>query len=99
MSIYDILNGISIPWAYGRFQDRQDPPFLIAMGNGQLSFDADNTIYYKGNYYRIEFYFKEKNEDTEDEIESALLSGGFIYEKSEDIYIESENLFVIYYYV
>ena len=41
----------------------------------------------------------EKNEANEDSIETALLEHGYIYEKSDDVYIESEGVFVVYYFV
>ena len=47
----------------------------------------------------VEYYFTKKDETKETAIEQALLSGGFRYSKSEDTYIESEDLFVIYYEV
>ena len=46
---------------------------------------------------QIEYYFTQKNEANETAIEDALLENGFLYEKSEDVYIEDENVFVIYY--
>lgn len=98
MTIYNILNTIGLPWAYGRFLKKTEPPFLILMGDGQETFDADNTHYFKENAYRVEYYFIEKNEANEETIESALNANGFLYEKSEDVYIESEDMFVIYYY-
>ena len=45
------------------------------------------------------YYFKEKNEANEKAIEDILLADGYNYEKSDDVYIESEGLFVIYYYI
>ena len=44
-------------------------------------------------------YFKEKNPYLEAEIEQILLDNGYRYDKSEDIYIEDEDVFLIYYYV
>ena len=35
----------------------------------------------------------------EDKIEEALLAGGYQYDKSDDTFIDSEGLFVIYYYL
>jgi hypothetical protein len=71
----------------------------VYIGNGQETFQADNTHYYKRNTYQVEYYFTTKNEQNEAAIEDALLSNGYLYEKSEDIYIEEEGVFVIYYYI
>lgn len=87
-----------LPIAYGAFfEDAQDPPFCVYLGNGEEQFYSDNGPYYSYRTYQLEYYFKTKNEDTEDAITSALLSAGFRYERSQDVYIESENLFVIYF--
>jgi hypothetical protein len=99
MSIQSTLVGLDLPVAYGRFRKQQELPYIVYMGAGQNQSDADNTHYHSENSYQIEYYFKEKNEANEKAIEEALLRDGFNYDKSEDAYIESEGLFVIYYYV
>lgn len=100
MTIYQTLQTIGIPVSYAFHIDTDtpiEPPYLVYLGDGQDTFEADNTHYYRKNRYQIEYYFTQKNEEIEEGIESALLDAGFLYEKSEDIYIESENVFVIYY--
>ena len=100
MTIYQVLEGIGIPCAYAFHIDQDtpiEPPYLVYMGNGQDVFNADDTHYYTRNRYQIEYYFTQKNESLETDIETALLDAGFLYEKSEDVYIEEENVFVIYY--
>ncbi len=97
--IENILNQIGLPWAYGRFLSVQEPPFLVYMGTGQNTFQADNTHYYRQNTHRIEYYFTIKDESVEAEIEDAILGAGLLYEKSEDTYIDSEDVFVVYYYL
>ena len=99
MIIIDILNELGVPAAYGRFTTKQDPPFAIYLGEGQQHFFGDNTIISKVNDYTIEYYFTEKDADKEDALESKLLESDFIYEKSEDVYIEDDDIFVIYYTV
>ena len=69
------------------------------IGNGQNVMEADNTHYWRRNQYQVEYYFTTKNEQNEEAIETALLNSGFLYDKSEDIYIEDQNVFVIYYYI
>lgn len=98
MSMFSTLQGTGLPCAYSHFKTKQEPPYIVYIGNGQDTFQADNTHYWKDNRYQVEYYFTEKNESTEASIESALLSAGFLYEKSEDIYIEDQGVFVIYYY-
>ena len=97
--IYDTLQSTNLPCAYSHFRKKQEPPYIVYIGNGQETFEADNTHYWKTNSYQVEYYFTEKNEQNEAVIEEALLDNGYLYEKSEDIFIESEGVFVIYYYI
>lgn len=99
MSIYQVLQSTGLPCAYSHFKKAQSPPYIVYIGNGQDTFEADNTHYYKRNTYQVEYYFTTKSESNEAAIEEALLENGYLYEKSEDVYIESEGVFVIYYNV
>lgn len=99
MTIYETLQSTGLPCAYSHFKTEQEPPYLVYIGTGQNNFSADDTYYYGYNQYQVEYYYTQKNETTEAMIESALLSAGFRYAKSEDVYIETEDVFVIYYYI
>ena len=99
MTIFQVLQSTGLPCAYSHFKKKQSPPYIVYIGNGQETFQADNTHYWKQNTYQVEYYFTTKNERNEEAIETALLDNGFLYEKSEDIYIEEEEVFVIYYYI
>lgn len=98
MSIYSTLQSTGLPCAYSHFKTDQTPPYIVYVGNGQDNLDADNTHYWRNNRYQVEYYFTEKSESNEASIEDALLGAGFIYEKSEDIYLEDQDVFLIYYY-
>ena len=99
MSIYSTLQGTGLPCAYSHFRTPQEPPYIVYIGNGQDVFDADNTHYWRRNTYQVEYYFTTKNEQNEASIEEALLEAGYLYEKSEDVFISDQNVFVIYYYI
>lgn len=99
MTIYETLQSTGLPCVYSHFRTSQEPPYIVYIGNGQDVFEADNTHYWKQNTYQVEYYFTIKNESNEASIENTLLSAGYLYEKSEDIYIENEDVFVIYYYI
>lgn len=75
------------------------PPYLVYRGRGQETFGADNTWHWRENQYLVEYYFKKKDEAKETLLEDILLEDGYNYEKSEDIFLEDEGLFVIYYYI
>jgi hypothetical protein len=102
--IMTALNSTGLPCAYSHFRTNvgespPEPPFLVYIGRGQYDFEADNTYYYKRNQYQVEYYFKAKDEAMEELIESKLLEAGFLYEKSEDVFVEDMDAFLIYYYV
>ena len=99
MSIYQTLQSTHLPCAYSHFKKKQEPPYIVYIGSGQNIFDADNTHYYRNNTYQVEYYFTTKNESNEAAIEDALLENGYNYTKSEDVYIEDEGVFVIYYQI
>lgn len=99
MSIYQTLQTTGLPCAYSHFRTNQSPPYIVYIGNGQEVFEADNTHYYRENNYQVEYYFTTKDESNEASIEDALLGAGYLYDKSEDVYIEDQGVFVIYYYV
>lgn len=99
MTIYQTLQSTHLPCAYSHFKTPQTPPYLVYIGSGQDSLEADNTKYWRSDRYQVEYYFITKDPDAEADIEDALLDGGFMYEKSEDVFIEDEGVFVIYYQV
>ena len=99
MTIFQTLQSPGLPCADSHFKTSQTPPYIVYIGNGQDTMDADNTHYWRNNRYQVEYYFTTKNEQNEASIENALLGAGYLYEKSEDVYIEDQGVFVIYYQV
>lgn len=102
MTLFEILQQTGLPCAYSHFDEENSPaapPYIVYLGVGQNNFEADNTYYYQRNRYQIEYYFTRKDEDAEAQIEQLLLANGYLYDKSEDVYIEDEGVFVIYYNV
>lgn len=102
MSIYEIIEQrTGIPVVYSHFKKAgsvpKEPPYFAVMGAGQSNFKADSTYYYSRNLLRLEYYFAKKNSTMEATIEEILLDNGLLYTKSEDVYIEEEGVFVIYY--
>jgi len=95
--IFQTLQSTGLPCAYSHFKTAQEPPYIVYIGNGQDTMKADNTVHWRNNTYQVEYYFTQKNEANEVNIEDALLNAGYVYEKSEDVYIEDQGVFVIYY--
>ena len=99
MSIYSTLQSTGLPCAYSHFKTNQQPPYIVYIGSGQNTSQADNTHYWRENTYQVEYYFTTKDEQNETAIEDALLAAGYLYTKTEDVYIEDEGVFVIYYQI
>lgn len=100
--IYTTLQSTGLPCAYSHFrkdeiEDIPEPPYLVYIGTGQYHLAGSNGYVYKRNTYEVGYYFKSKNPTTEALIESTLEGDGYLYEKSEDMYIEEMDCFVIYY--
>ena len=96
--IFETLQRTNLPCSYAPMNGKVQPPYIVYLGRGQETLGADNTWHWRANHYQVEYYFTKKNEENEKAIEDALLEDGFNYEKSEDIYINEENVYVIYYY-
>lgn len=100
MDILNTLKKTGLPVVYSHSRKKNIKlPYIAFIGSGQDIKAADNTYYYSRNTYQIEYYFIKKNEENETAIEQALLANGWHYTKSEDSYIEDEEVFVIYYHV
>lgn len=97
MTLLQLLSTLGKPVAYGYHSKTQELPYFCIMGIGQDQFEADNTYYTKQDRWQIEYYFINKDPVFENQIEELLLNNGYKYSKSEDVYIEGEDVFVIYY--
>ena len=97
MTFYQIIKEMGLPCIYGTYKEEQAVPYISYTGYGQDVFYADNGAYHRVNLYQIVYYYKTKDETKEDAIEEALLGAGFIYDKSEDYYDTSENVYYIIY--
>ena len=96
-TLKSIFSTLKIPFAYSHFAKPVSPPYAVVIGAGQTTFGSDNTWSYTRNRYQLEYYFTLKDESKESAIETALRTNGLNYEKSEDVFIEGEHIFVIYY--
>ena len=97
--IFETLQKTGLPCAYSHFKKPQEPPYIVYIGSGQNQMRADDTRYWHENTYQVEYYFTEKNEANEEAIEAALIADGCLFEKSEDVYSEEDDVFLVYYYV
>ena len=102
MTIFQVLQETGLPCVYSHFKKssgHHEPPYLAYIGQGQDTDAADNTYRWRDNRFQVEYYFTDKSQANEAAIEDALLKYGYNYTKSEDVYIEEEDVFVIYYMI
>lgn len=97
MTIFNQLRTLGLPVVYGRHTKKVKTPYLLLTGAGQDHFEADNTYYVSEDRWTIELYFTEKDPDLEKRIEALLLGLGKRYTKSEDIYLDDQEVFWLYY--
>lgn len=77
----------------------QQLPFLIYRASGSQNFSADNFVYYSEYDYLLEYYFEKKDSETEKEIEEILNDKEIYWTKTDDIYLDEDQMFLIRYYI
>lgn len=86
-----------LPFTYSHFKNAQSLPFMVYLPTSETTFYADGKNYFKRINIDLEYYFKEKDFDKEEEIENTLNSLEITYEKSGDNWIKEENMYEIIY--
>lgn len=97
MTVYEMLSTLGRPVAYGYHTGDKQLPYFCIMGAGQDQFEADTTYYLTKDRYQVEYYYKQKDPEFEQQIEELLLDNGYRYDKSEDVYLDDQDVFLIYY--
>lgn len=97
MTVFETLQTLGLPIVYGAHTERIQTPYLLLTGGGQLQAPADDTYVWKEELYQLEYYFTDKDPDLEERIEAMLLDMGRLYDKSEDLYLNDQKVFMIYY--
>ena len=86
-----LLRATGLPVAYRCFKGPVQLPYLVWMETRTANFFADGTVYSRIRHVNVELYTAEKDLDTEASVEHALAS--FAWEKTEEIWLESEQYF------
>lgn len=100
MTFFEILQEIGLKVEYGFIPDDEPavPPFLVYYFDEPDIFHADNINYHKDQNYILEYYFTQKDLEIESKIEQVLTAHEIPFSQSGDVWIESEKLFVNYFY-
>lgn len=97
MTVFELLQTLELPVVYGRHTKKVETPYLLLTGAGQDHFEADTTYYVSKDRWTLEYYFAKKDPALEKRIETLLLDNGYRYEKSEDLYLDDQEVFFVYY--
>ena len=96
-NLHKVLTTLGRPVAFMLFKTPKPLPFIVYRGEGSYTLQADNIVYYSRERFAVELYFEEKNNLLEAKLESALTTAGYIWRKSDDVYIENERMYVTTY--
>lgn len=97
MTVFETLQTLGLPIVYGAHTEKIQTPYLLITGDGQQQAVADDTYFWTEELFSLEYYFTDKDPETEARIEAMLLDMGRLYEKSEDLYLDDQKVFMIYY--
>lgn len=93
--VYTRLGTLNKPVAYLAFKSAHNPPYIVYYENGANFHGSDEKNYIKDMTVVIELYSESKDMALERQIED--LFSDVELNKSEDIWIEDENLLMIAY--
>lgn len=99
MNIHKLLKKFNMPVAYMKFKEKQKLPYIVYYSNGSNNFMAEDIVYYNKYNYTIEYYYDKKKTSVEKEIENIFNENEVLWEKTEDIYVSSENIYLIKYFI
>lgn len=86
-----------IPYAYGLFKKRQEPPHLVAFETSSENFIADNRVYKKIKEMKMDYTFIDKNLEEQNKVEDNIL-GDIPWEKTDEIYLQDEECWQVSYF-
>lgn len=86
------LAAAGMPTAYRLFREAVDPPFVVWMETGTNNMFADGKTYKRIRTINVELYTDKKDTAAEEKLETAL-DGIAPWQKTEETFIESEQLF------
>lgn len=95
IDVYTRLGTLNIPLAYLAFKSVQNPPYIVYYESGANFHGSDEKNYIKDMTVVIELYCENKNTQIEKSIEN--LFSDVELSKSEDVWIEDEQLIMVTY--
>ena len=84
-------------YAYGTFKETPTPPYIVTTTADSQVFHADNVVYYLKSSIELTYTYKDKNNTEIQKIENNIL-GDIAWEKSEESYLPSEEVWQVTYF-
>ena len=84
-------------YAYGVFKEVVEPPHLLAISTNTNNFMADNKVYKKSMTIKLDYTYIDKNEEEQEKLENIILSD-MAWNKSDETYLENEEIFQVSYF-
>lgn len=97
--IYNLLQTLNIPVAYGHFDDNKDinPPFVVYRETSPNTFKADNKVWYRPYDFEIELVTTIKNPTLQKQIEKLLDDNNIPYDMSDEVWDNEEKIYHNFY--
>lgn len=96
---YQLLKPLGIPVGYFVNSSPGTVPFLVYYGAGSANFKADDVVFAKNANWNIELYVTKKDVALEEQLEKILDNAEIVWEKGQDVYVDTEKVFLIPYYI
>lgn len=101
-NLYFILKSIGIPVAYDHFinsnEENISPPFILYRNDDASHFKADDQVFYMNKEFIIELVTDKKDINLELALESILSTNYLPFDKTE-VYLESEDIYQVTYFI
>ena len=92
----EILEQTGLPVTYHAYQEGNVPdlPYLVYFESNPIVSAADNTVNHQIKSVVVELAFEKKDEDSEECLEELWSNHDLFFEAQEEIFIETERLYV-----
>lgn len=96
--VKEMIESFGLPFTYYSFPNNvaPTPPYIVFNYPERDDLLADNSNYSAVVTLNLELYTRTKNFELEEQIETALNRGGFVFQKTE-AFIRQENLYQVTY--
>lgn len=84
-------------YAYGKFEEKVDPPHLVAIATESNNFLADNKVYVKKEKIQLDYTYISKDLKMQNKIENEILENT-VWNKTEETYLSDEEVWQVSYF-